>query len=625
MKVYNGDPIIAGGTQTYDSTTTSFIYYSDFYTEKVNIKFQPVRGGLYGKYCWISFEVKNCYLGCKTCKALGIEVDHQKCSSCADSKNYYQRGDKLSDNTLNCIREDLSIGYYKDSFGIYRQCNSTCKTCENSGTTTNATCITCKDGYLKLEVPSREDDSSNCYQSSDPSVKCPEGYFYTYQIDPLDSSKKINEKCGKCYEKCSTCESYGDENTMKCIKCIDNHYFKLDKIGNCYTGAQNSYFLKDDDTDINGKIYIPCDPSCKSCYGVKITTTPTSTNCIECDYDNNYFPVYDTDNTKPKNCLQPLRDTVDASPIENYYLNKPNPSEKTTYTWKRCYTTCKYCTREAEGDNHNCISFNCITGTYPSVDKRTNCYTDDIKNDGYYLGKTPSISDDPSETHPLKDIYLKCYSTCKKCYRGGDNNLNNCDECIDGYYPKENVVGSCALNPPTYYLDDDVYKKCYYTCQTCDSLGDDTNHKCLSCIEGSNTDPDGSYKNCIQDCGSGKYFPKDSPTETSCRVCNTPKEYIEGIYCINCKNYGKYHIDGESQCIEASDVDSPTGNKINYYKENDNYGTIKACDTSCKTCSNGPGTKTNDDGTVINTKNCLSCDNTYYLLDGNCIDDCEEW
>ena len=41
-----------------------------------------------------------------------------------------------------------------------------------------------------------------------PNVNCPDGYFYTYQIDLLDSSKKINEKCGKCYEKCSTFERY---------------------------------------------------------------------------------------------------------------------------------------------------------------------------------------------------------------------------------------------------------------------------------------------------------------------------------------------------------------------------------------------------------------------------------
>ena len=629
MKLSTGESIIAGGSQTYDSKNKLFVYYSDFVYTKVNIKFQPVRGGLYGRYCWISFEVKDCYLGCYTCQQTSNDPDNQKCSSCAEVNYYYQKGDIFSDHTMNCLNEADSEGYYKDGSGIYRECNVTCKTCVEPGTSTNANCLTCKDGFLKLEVESRVDDKTNCYQYPSSGKSCPEGYFYTYEEDPDDSNIKINEKCGKCYNKCSACVKYGVEEKMNCEKCIDNYYFKSDDSNhNCYTGEQISYFI-DDSSDVNGKIYKPCDPACKSCNGAKITTTPTSTNCIECNYENNYYPVDDDDDERT-NCLQPLTGTSDSSPIENYYLNKPTLSDKSTYSWKKCFRTCKYCTQsppEGDNENHYCIEFKCITGTYPSFDKRTNCYEEDIKDKGYYLGKTPSVIEDPSETNPEKDIYLKCFSSCKKCSRGGDNNLNNCEECIDNYYPKENIEGSCALDPPTYYLSDNVYKKCYHTCQTCDSAGTESDNKCLSCIEGvTNIIPMGSYYNCIQNCPVGFYFPKDSPTETSCKECDAHKEFVEDvIYCINCNNYGKYHIIGEHNCIDASDVDDPNGDKINYYKENDGYGTITPCDTSCRTCSNAPATKINDDGISIETKNCLSCDNTHYLLDGNCLDDCEEW
>ena len=106
-----------------------------------------------------------------------------------------------------------------------------------------------------------------------------------------------------------------------------------------------------------------------------------------------------------------------------------------------------------------------------------------------------------------------------------------------------------------------MYKKCYHTCQTCDSAGTESDNKCLSCIEGvTNIIPMGSYYNCIQNCPVGFYFPKDSPTETSCKECDAHKEFVEDvIYCINCNNYGKYHIIDEHNCIDASDVDDSYG------------------------------------------------------------------
>ena len=131
-------------------------------------------------------------------------------------------------------------------------------------------------------------------------------------------------------------------------------------------------------------------------------------------------------------------------------------------------------------------------------------------------------------------IYKECHLNCKKCNKDGDNNSNNCIECIDGLYliendPNNNCVNnlqnsnyyfnitekkyeevptnisnycrkckndlsfriddnthSCFNSPSSqnYYLDlnDNIYKKCYNNCRTCNEGGDDNNNNCITCI-----------------------------------------------------------------------------------------------------------------------------------------------
>ena len=46
------------------------------------------------------------------------------------------------------------------------------------------------------------------------------------------------------------------------------------------------------------------------------------------------------------------------------------------------------------------------------------------------------------------------------------NNYFNCYKGIDGYYLD---------------LKDSIFKKCYYTCETCETKGDNNIHNCLKC------------------------------------------------------------------------------------------------------------------------------------------------
>ena len=102
----------------------------------------------------------------------------------------------------------------------------------------------------------------------------------------------------------------------------------------------------------------------------------------------------------------------------------------------------------------------------------------------------------------------KCYAKCSKGLLSDNNNptkickceldkcsscpqvaLNKglCKECNDNYYPKENDESNlgeyfdCYKNPEGYYLDINIYKKCYNTCKTCDKEGNSDDHNCIIC------------------------------------------------------------------------------------------------------------------------------------------------
>ena len=114
---------------------------------------------------------------------------------------------------------------------------------------------------------------------------------------------------------------------------------------------------------------------------------------------------------------------------------------------------------------------------------------------------------------------------------------NLCTKCNIGYYPKENDaenIGNyinCYNESKGYYLDNinDLYifKKCYYTCETCEIKGDDINHNCLTCKSNYNfeiSNNNNNYINCVNKCEYYYYF--DDYNNYNCTLTNLcPKEY----------------------------------------------------------------------------------------------------
>ena len=121
-------------------------------------------------------------------------------------------------------------------------------------------------------------------------------------------------------------------------------------------------------------------------------------------------------------------------------------------------------------------------------------------------------------------------------------NKGLCTECNINYYPKENDplnLGKyikCYKEPEGYYLDINLYKRCYYTCKTCNIQGNYLNHNCIKCnanypfiIRNNN------YINCNEKCSYYNYF--DSNNNSYCTIdlsCPNefPKLIIDKLECI---------------------------------------------------------------------------------------------
>ena len=97
-----------------------------------------------------------------------------------------------------------------------------------------------------------------------------------------------------------------------------------------------------------------------------------------------------------------------------------------------------------------------------------------------------------------------------------------CTKCNDNYYPKENDhlnIGeyiNCYKDPEGYYFDETnlLYKKCYYTCKSCNKRGNYVTHNCLEC--------DTNYSYGIKD--ENNYF---NCYESNCGIFLIPQECLE--------------------------------------------------------------------------------------------------
>ena len=171
--------------------------------------------------------------------------------------------------------------------------------------------------------------------------------------------------------------------------------------------------------------------------------------------------------------------------------------------------------------NQNCMVKSCSDNWKSEKYKITpneNCTKNCLDNPPYiyeYNGKcVENCSNGYINVNSTNKI---CKCELDKCLTCPQVALNKdlCTKCNIGYYPKENDeknIGeyiNCYNEIEGYYLDiiNNIYKKCYYSCKTCEIIGNDTNHNCLICNSNYTFEINiNNYTNCYEKCNYYYYI-----------------------------------------------------------------------------------------------------------------------
>ena len=457
--------------------------------------------------CKCKYDVK-----CESCSTESIK--YNLCITC--NNNYFPKYNDSSNKLgfINCYNN--LDGYFLDN-NIYKSCYSTCKKCNISGDENENNCTECIDNYIFIN---NNENNVNCYK------KCEHYYYfdssnkyYCTEDDkcPNEYQKLIKEK-GKCIKKCNMDNDYQYEFNNTCY-------------ANCPAGTNNSSenpFLCEEIEECSKYLYN------NTCYEkCPIRTQISPINEYLCE-DLNCANYYDYNQSK---CINIIPD--------GFFLND------TKYkTIDKCHPYCKTCEEKENEDNTNCKT--CISNKYFDSG---NCTSSCIN--GYYIDS-------------LNNSVCKCkYDVkCESCSTESIK-YNLCITCNNNYFPKyndsSNKLGfiNCYNNLDGYFLDNNIYKSCYSTCKKCNISGDENENNCTECIDNyifiNNNE---NNVNCYKKCEHYYYF--DSSNKYYCTEDDKcPNEYQKLIKekgkCIKkCNMDNDYQYEFNNTCY----ANCPAGTNI---------------------------------------------------------------
>jgi hypothetical protein len=260
-----------------------------------------------------------------------------------------------------------------------------------------------------------------------------------------------------------------------------------------------------------------------------------------------------------------------------------------------CYLSCGGCNSQGDINNNQCTS--CANNYYPLSDASNMCFskTDMAIPKNYFFST---------------DVFTKCYPSCGTCSKVGYSVTHNCNSCAATYYSLSDNISMCYQQGdpslPSYYVfNDNQFKRCYVSCNSCNATGTDLAHNCLSCAENYFPLSD-DHTRCYQ--WGSQSVPTNYIFQTNifqkcynaCATCSALGSSAN-MYCLTCAA-GYYRLsDLASMCYQQGDPSIP----VNYIFQ---VNIFQKCYPGCATCTAG-GNKT--------IMNCSICANSYYPLFDN--------
>ena len=357
----------------------------------------------------------------------------------------------------------------------------------------------------------------------------------------------------KCYETCKTCDELGDSNDHKCTACKDDLILELSS--NCYEKCPSGqYYYFDDSNNYH------CDSNCPTDYNI---IEPKLKCTKDCRNDPPYIYLYEG------KCLENCPEKYHAPNDDKVCVIALVCEEPQFYNYE--YTACIDVIPEGFYCN------NTLTRTIDKCPQKCkNCNLESVSN----------------------DLCTEC-NNILNYYKTEDDSLNNQMQCYNGH-------------PDGYFLDVDnnIFKKCYKSCKTCDELGNHAEQLCTSCPDKYTLN---GTSNCYEICTHHYYF--DSNKEYFCTGDeNCPAErsklIVDKNECVESCS-GEYKFEFENKCYKACPANSfynfeqtncigeiPVG-----YYENETQK-IDKCFPKCKECVFDS----------IKEDHCVSCNNSllYY-------------
>ena len=433
--------------------------------------------------------------------------------------------------------------YYLDnSDNIYKECYSTCKKCSQGGNNERHNCQECKEGLRFINDPFAIEN--NCY------TQCS---FYSYFIAMQNYQctqsciltgfqKKIEPK-KKCIDDCKNDDEYIYEYNNECLnECPENTktYVEGKKCVNSCTNQQFEY---------NNKCYDDCPSGTKRLFNIKrICAETIPENYYLDNNDNIYKKCYD----KCKKCSQLGDDTNNQCDeckdgykfITDTYANSKN-----------CYSICNYNYYFTGYNQYVCTNSNECPSPYNKLISDKKKCIDDCKNDNQYIYDYNNNCKQtcPTNTKKYEDQKL-CLDDCyTELFEYNNECLNDCPSGKHRIFIDRN---RCTDElPEGFFLDntDNIYKKCFETCKVCNQVGNDDNNNCDQCIDNYKflDDSFAKPKNCYHDCDN--YYMFDSSNQYMC-IDSCPPEFKNLISqrkkCIDdCQKDDDYIFTYEEQCL----------------------------------------------------------------------------